>query len=60
MDKPVIAAAAPLYFGLATPGQGRAVAGRLQRGSVTPDGFVALGLAAQEQAPVAAPARIVR
>ncbi|TMG01156.1 MAG: trehalase, partial [Chloroflexi bacterium] len=30
-DRPTIAAAAPLYFGLATPEQGRAVAARLAR-----------------------------
>src|SRR5439155_7130656 len=30
-DRPTLAAASPLYFGLATPEQGRAVAARLER-----------------------------
>src|SRR5438552_7128577 len=39
-DRPTLAAASPLYFGLATPEQGRAVAARLQRGFLKPGGFV--------------------
>ena len=35
-----MAAAAPLYFGLATPEQGRAVAARLGRDFLKPGGFV--------------------
>ncbi|MEP6992672.1 MAG: alpha,alpha-trehalase TreF [bacterium] len=39
-DRPTMAAAAPLYFGLATPEQGRAVAERLGRDFLKPGGFV--------------------
>ena len=39
-DRPTLAAAAPLYFGLATPEQGRAVAARLGRDFLEPGGFV--------------------
>ena len=39
-DRPTMAAAAPLYFGLATPEQGRAVAARLGRDFLAPGGFV--------------------
>ena len=39
-DRPTLAAAAPLYFGLATPDQGRAVAARLERDFLKPGGFV--------------------
>ncbi len=39
-DRPTMAAAAPLYFGLATAEQGRAVAARLQRDFLKPGGFV--------------------
>ncbi|HSU14581.1 MAG TPA: alpha,alpha-trehalase TreA [Longimicrobium sp.] len=39
-DRPTLAAAAPLYFGVATPEQGRAVAARLQREFLKPGGFV--------------------
>lgn len=39
-DRPTMAAAAPLYFGLATPEQGRAVAQRLERDFLRPGGFV--------------------
>ena len=39
-DRPTMAAAAPLYFGLATPEQGRAVAARLARDFLKPGGFV--------------------
>ena len=39
-DRPTMAAAAPLYFGLATPEQGRAVAAKLERDFLRPGGFV--------------------
>jgi alpha,alpha-trehalase len=39
-DRPTLAAAAPLYFGIATPEQGRAVASRLERDFAKPGGFV--------------------
>jgi alpha,alpha-trehalase len=39
-DRPTLAAAVPLYFGLATPDQGRAVAARLERDFLRPGGFV--------------------
>ena len=39
-ERPTMAAAAPLYFGLATPEQGRAVAARLEREFLRPGGFV--------------------
>ncbi|MEO8561342.1 MAG: alpha,alpha-trehalase TreA [bacterium] len=39
-DRPTMAAAMPLYFGLATPEQGRAVAARLGRDFLKPGGFV--------------------
>jgi alpha,alpha-trehalase len=39
-DRATLAAAAPLYFGLATPAQGRAVAARLERELLAPGGFV--------------------
>jgi alpha,alpha-trehalase len=39
-DRPTLAAAAPLYFGLATPEQGRAVAARLERDFLKAGGFV--------------------
>ncbi|MGH9382522.1 MAG: trehalase family glycosidase, partial [Thermoanaerobaculia bacterium] len=39
-DRPTLAAAAPLYFGLATAEQGRAVATRLERDFLRPGGFV--------------------
>jgi alpha,alpha-trehalase len=39
-DRPTLAAAAPLYFGLATPEQGRRVAARLERDFLKPGGFV--------------------
>lgn len=39
-DRPTLAAAAPLYFGLATPEQGRAVAARLERDFLRAGGFV--------------------
>src|SRR2546429_745694 len=39
-DRPTLAAATPLYFGLATSQQGRAVAARLERDFLKPGGFV--------------------
>ena len=39
-DRPTVAAAAPLYFGLATPEQGRKVAAQLERLFLKPGGFV--------------------
>ena len=39
-DRPTMAAAAPLYFGLATPEQGRAVAARLGKDFLSAGGFV--------------------
>ena len=39
-DRPTLAAAAPLYFGLATPEQARAVAARLERDFLKAGGFV--------------------
>ncbi len=39
-DRPTLAAVAPLYFELATPAQGRAVAVRLERDFLRPGGFV--------------------
>ena len=48
-DRPTLAAAAPLYFGLATPEQGRAVAARLQRDFLKPGGFVTTQIALGQQ-----------
>jgi alpha,alpha-trehalase len=39
-DRPSLAAVVPLYFGIATPEQGRAVAARLGREFLKPGGFV--------------------
>jgi alpha,alpha-trehalase len=39
-DRPTLAAATPLYFGLATAEQGRAVAARLERDFLRPGGLV--------------------
>jgi alpha,alpha-trehalase len=39
-DRPTLAAAVPLYFGVATPLEGRMVAERLQREFLRPGGFV--------------------
>jgi alpha,alpha-trehalase len=38
-DRPSLAAAEPLYFGIATPEQGRATAARLERDFLKPGGF---------------------
>ncbi len=40
VGRPTLAAVYPLYFGLATTGQGRAVAARLERDFLEPGGFV--------------------
>jgi alpha,alpha-trehalase len=48
-DRPTLAAAAPLYFGLATAEQGRAVAARLEREFLKPGGFVTTLLASGQQ-----------
>lgn len=48
-DRPTLAAAAPLYFGLATPEQGRAVAARLEREFVKSGGFVTTLIASGQQ-----------
>ena len=49
MDRPTLAAATPLYFGLATPEQGRAVAARLERDFLKPGGFVTTLIASGQQ-----------
>ena len=48
-DRPTLAAAAPLYFGLATPEQGRRVAARLERDFLKPGGFVTTLIASGQQ-----------
>jgi alpha,alpha-trehalase len=48
-DRPTLAAAAPLYFGLATPAQGRAVAARLERDFLAPGGFVTTRIVSGQQ-----------
>ena len=48
-DRPTLAAATPLYFGLATPAQGRAVAARLERDFLKPGGFVTTLIASGQQ-----------
>ena len=48
-DRPTLAAAAPLYFGLATPEQGCAVAARLERDFLKPGGFVTTLTASGQQ-----------
>ena len=48
-DRPTLAAAAPLYFGLATPQQGRGVAARLERDFLKPGGFVTTLIATGQQ-----------
>jgi alpha,alpha-trehalase len=48
-DRPTLAAAAPLYFGLATPEQARAVAARLERDFLKPGGFVTTLIASGQQ-----------
>ena len=48
-DRPTLAAAAPLYFGLATPEQARSVAARLGRDFLKPGGFVTTLVASGQQ-----------
>ncbi|HEX6309805.1 MAG TPA: alpha,alpha-trehalase TreF [Longimicrobiales bacterium] len=48
-DRPTLAAAALLYFGLATREQGRAVAARLEREFLMPGGFVTTLIASGQQ-----------
>jgi alpha,alpha-trehalase len=48
-DRPSLAAAAPLYFGIATPEQGRQVAARLERDFLKPGGFVTTNIASGQQ-----------
>ncbi|MGH7546588.1 MAG: alpha,alpha-trehalase TreF [Gemmatimonadales bacterium] len=48
-DRPTLAAAAPLYFGLATDEQGRRVAARLERDFLKPGGFVTTLIASGQQ-----------
>jgi alpha,alpha-trehalase len=48
-DRPTMAAAAPLYFGLATPEQGRAVAARLGRDFLKAGGFVTTQIKSGQQ-----------
>ena len=48
-DRPTMAMAAPLYFGLATPEQGRATADRMERDFLQPGGFVTTRIESGEQ-----------
>lgn len=48
-DRPTLAAAAPLYFGLATAEQGGAVAARLEREFLKPGGFTTTLIASGQQ-----------
>ncbi|MFN8580071.1 MAG: trehalase family glycosidase [Gemmatimonadaceae bacterium] len=48
-DRPTMAAAAVLYFGLATPEQGRATAARLERDFLRPGGFVTTTIQSGQQ-----------
>jgi alpha,alpha-trehalase len=48
-DRPTLAAAAPLYFGLATPEQARGVAARLERDFLKSGGFVTTLIASGQQ-----------
>ncbi len=48
-DRPSLAAAAPLYFGIATDDQGKHVAARLERDFLKPGGFVTTGFASGQQ-----------
>ncbi|CAN5825746.1 alpha,alpha-trehalase [soil metagenome] len=48
-DRPTMAAASPLYFGLATPEQGRAVAARIARDFLKPGGFATTLVASGQQ-----------
>jgi alpha,alpha-trehalase len=48
-DRPTLAAAAPLYFGIATAEQGKSVAARLERDFLKPGGFVTTNVASGQQ-----------
>jgi alpha,alpha-trehalase len=48
-DRPTLAAAAPLYFGIATDDQGRHVAARLEREFLKPGGFVTTNIESGQQ-----------
>jgi alpha,alpha-trehalase len=48
-DRPTLAAVVPLYFGLASPEQGRAVGARLARDFLAPGGFVTTLIASGQQ-----------
>ncbi|MFL5560620.1 MAG: alpha,alpha-trehalase TreF [Gemmatimonadaceae bacterium] len=48
-DRPSLAAAEPLYFGIATPEQGRATAARLERDFLKPGGFLTTLIATGQQ-----------
>ncbi|MDT7855315.1 alpha,alpha-trehalase TreF [Rubrivirga sp. S365] len=48
-DRPTLAMAAPLYFGLATEAQGRATADRLERDFLQPGGLVTTLIASGQQ-----------
>jgi alpha,alpha-trehalase len=48
-DRPTVVAAYPLYFGLATPEQGRAVARRLEQEFLAPGGFLTTRIASGQQ-----------
>jgi alpha,alpha-trehalase len=48
-DRPSLAAAEPLYFGIATDEQGRSVAARLERDFLKPGGFVTTNFASGQQ-----------
>jgi len=49
VDRPTLAAAVPLYVGLATPLEGRAVAARLEREFLRPGGLVTTLIASGQQ-----------
>ena len=49
LDRPTLAAAAPLYFGLATPEQARTVAARLDRDFLKAGGFATTLIASGQQ-----------
>ena len=48
-DRPTLASAAPLYFGIATEEQGKRVAARLERDFLKPGGFVTTNIASGQQ-----------
>ncbi len=49
LDRPTLAAASPLYFGVASPEQGRRAAARLGRDFLRAGGFVTTGVASGQQ-----------